>query len=76
MVTEYISPKMAKLVNDPCYGLTYESSKNSCSCCWIKQSCESTYRAYVKKKKSENNPKAILPREKKYKKTDKYREWY
>jgi hypothetical protein len=67
-------PKMVKYVNDPCYGKVFNSS-NSCIYCYIKRSCESTYKSNLKKQKALKNPVKKKIIEKKYKKTDKYREW-
>lgn len=70
----YVKPKMVKNENDPCYGKSFKSHEE-CTLCWIKGSCESSHKSRVKK---ETLAKRNLPpkiREKKYKKTDKHRDW-
>ena len=68
-------PKMVKYVGDKCYGLTFDCHNDSCTICWIKKSCESNYKAHIKKEKMALNPKPKKIKEKPYKKTDKYRDW-
>ena len=68
-------PKMAKHANDPCYGQSFANVKDSCRRCWISKSCENNYKANVKKAKMGKKGKVVKVREKKYKKTDKHRDW-
>ena len=64
--------KMVKYTDDECYGVKYNQIEQ-CSRCWIKESCHATYKSDIKKKAAAKRPPK--PREKKYKKTDKHRDW-
>jgi hypothetical protein len=75
MEEKNIMPKMMKLVDDKCYGKTFDSMQDSCRKCWIKKSCESNFKAFVKKERMAKNPKVKKVKDKPYKKTDKYRDW-
>ncbi len=68
--------KMVKYTDDLCYGKTFDCHRDSCFKCWIKRSCESNFKANVKKQKTLAKGKVNKVREKKYKKTAKYKEWF
>lgn len=71
-----IEVKMVRYVDDKCYGLEFCASKNSCSNCWIKSSCEATYKSAKKKEQMEKSGKKPKQREKTYKKTENHRDFY
>ncbi len=68
-------PKMVKYVDDICYGKAYDKEAAICGFCWLKGSCEATNKSQIKKAIMAKKKKSTKPREKPYKKTDKYRDW-
>lgn len=45
-----VKPKIAKLADDPCYGLLHEQI-DQCTACWVKKSCATSFRNYQAKRK-------------------------
>jgi len=67
-----LAPKFARFKNDDCYSIKFDQLEQ-CNNCWIKDSCGAVYKSNLKKEAAAKKPKVI--REKKYKKTDKHRDW-
>jgi hypothetical protein len=70
----YKQPKIVKYVDDPCYAKKFKTLED-CVRCWIKKSCEANFKSRVKKEMLAKKNLPVKIREKKYKKTDKHRDW-
>jgi hypothetical protein len=76
MDSENIEVKMVRYVDDVCYGEQFCVTKESCNCCWIKSSCEASFKSAKKKEQMERSGKKPKQREKTYKKTENHRDFY
>lgn len=76
MESDKTEVKMVRYVDDVCYGEEFASCKQSCAVCWIKSSCEATFKSAKKKEQMEKSGKKPKQREKSYKKTENHRDFY
>lgn len=76
METDSIEIKMVRYVDDACYGEQFCNTKDSCGVCWIKSSCEATFKSAKKKEQMLRSGKKPKQREKTYRKTENHRDFY
>jgi len=68
--------KMVRHVDDECYGENFCNTKECCIACWIRPSCEASYKSAKKKEQMLKSGKVPKQREKTYKKTENHRDFY